>query len=273
MSVWLCRQEPVKRPFYIRELDLHIHSSQELSYVIVNNPLLALEDFVDERLFAFVNEQLDMGFLSLKMERLKRAGESDSEVLCLFLQEADYCLPAEITAFRQKAVLYKKMPLPQYRKEQADYLFRIGQYRKALSVYHKIMEMPRDIHISDGFLGTIQGNMAASYARLLQYEQAAKAYEKSYFYAKDPAILKRLYFLTKIEAKLKLSDHVGALMAEAVNPEWEEEFETFHKQVLDSEERKQLSELFGRDSIRRLQGAAAMINDWKRKYRRMQSPS
>lgn len=273
MSVWLCREEPVRRPFYIRELDLHVFSSQELSYVIVNNPLLAMEGFVDERLFTFVREQLDMGFLSLKMERLKHSGESDDEVLCLFLQEAEYCLFAEINAFRQKISGYKKMPLPEYRKEWADYLFRLGQYRKALPVYQKILEMPGDSHISEVFLGIILNNIGACYARLMRYEQAAKAYEKSYFYVKDPEVLKRLYFLTRMEPEPKLSDRGRELMEQAVSPEWEAEYQTVREQAQTSEELKQLEDLFDRDPIRRLQGAGAMITEWKRKYRRMQSPS
>ena len=42
MSLILCRQEPVKIPLYIEDLGIHIYSSQELCYVIYNNPLLVL---------------------------------------------------------------------------------------------------------------------------------------------------------------------------------------------------------------------------------------
>ena len=44
MSLILCRQEPVKIPLYIEDLGIHIYSSQELCYVIYNNPLLVLEE-------------------------------------------------------------------------------------------------------------------------------------------------------------------------------------------------------------------------------------
>ena len=39
MSLILCRQEPVRHPFYIERLGVHIASSQELCYVIYQNPL------------------------------------------------------------------------------------------------------------------------------------------------------------------------------------------------------------------------------------------
>ena len=44
MSLILCRQEPVTVPLYIEDLGIHIYSSQELCYVIYNNPLLVLEE-------------------------------------------------------------------------------------------------------------------------------------------------------------------------------------------------------------------------------------
>ena len=44
MSLILCRQEPVTVPLYIEDLGIHLYSSQELCYVIYNNPLLVLEE-------------------------------------------------------------------------------------------------------------------------------------------------------------------------------------------------------------------------------------
>ena len=38
MSLILCRQEPVKHPYYIDVLGIHIHSSQELCYIVYNHP-------------------------------------------------------------------------------------------------------------------------------------------------------------------------------------------------------------------------------------------
>ena len=54
MSLILCRQEPVKHPFYFEGLGVHLYSSQELCYVIYQNPLLVLDHFVDEHLIEFI---------------------------------------------------------------------------------------------------------------------------------------------------------------------------------------------------------------------------
>ena len=57
MSLILCRQEPVRHPFYIERLGVHIASSQELCYVIYQNPLLVLDGFVDDRLIEFIRSE------------------------------------------------------------------------------------------------------------------------------------------------------------------------------------------------------------------------
>ena len=53
MSLILCRQEPVRHPFYIERLGVHIASSQELCYVIYQNPLLVLALATNETKFIY----------------------------------------------------------------------------------------------------------------------------------------------------------------------------------------------------------------------------
>ena len=97
MSLLLCRREFVKHPFYIEILGIYIYSSQELCYVICNHPLLVMDGFVDKALFGFVKNELGMGAVAGRMEKLSETGSRPEEVLYLFLAEqvpADSgCLP------------------------------------------------------------------------------------------------------------------------------------------------------------------------------------
>ena len=70
MSLLLCRRERVKHPFYIEVLGIHIYSSQELCYVIYHHPLLVMNDFADASLFSFIKNELGLGFLAGRMEKL-----------------------------------------------------------------------------------------------------------------------------------------------------------------------------------------------------------
>ena len=69
MSLILCRQEPVTSPYFVEELGVHLYSSQELNYVIYHHPLLVMEDFVNERLAAFLRTELRLPFLAERIQK------------------------------------------------------------------------------------------------------------------------------------------------------------------------------------------------------------
>ena len=81
MSLILCRQEPVTVPLYIEDLGIHIYSSQELCYVIYNNPLLVLEGFIDKRLTEFLRSELRMPFLAERVEKWMDSHGATEEIL------------------------------------------------------------------------------------------------------------------------------------------------------------------------------------------------
>ena len=96
----LCREKTVTHPYYVKELGIHLYTGEELSYFICHNILLIDEDFVDERLFDFL-EQLGETRLCERARRLaEQAGLFD--VLYLLLQELHYYNTAELFAFRRR---------------------------------------------------------------------------------------------------------------------------------------------------------------------------
>ena len=132
MSLLLCRQEHVKRPYFMESMGIHLYSSQELSYVIFNHPMLVLDGFVDERLLAFLREELNQGFLALKLERWLKSGENPDEALMIILQECDYYSMAEVGRFRQMAATLRKKHPAEFMCMKADELFSLRQYGRAV---------------------------------------------------------------------------------------------------------------------------------------------
>ena len=103
MTLWsliLCRQEPVKIPLYIEDLGIHIYSSQEICYVIYNNPLLVLEDFIDSRLTEFLRSELRMPFLAGEDRKWMSRGAT-GEILYLILPGVQLLFPEGAGCHRQ----------------------------------------------------------------------------------------------------------------------------------------------------------------------------
>ena len=204
MSLLLCRYEPVKHPYYIEILGIHIHSSQELCYVIYNHPLLVMEDFVDESLLVFIREELDMAYLADKLKVLMDGKSKSDDLLFLILSECDYYTDQEQSRFRQTVTGLRKLHPAQYAKARADDLFHKKQYGKAAQRYERLLEYPKDKVVDDGFLAGIYHNLGASYAQMFQFDRAFKALDKSYNMNKDMGTLKQIYYLTVFEPALPI---------------------------------------------------------------------
>ena len=242
MSLILCRQEPVKHPYYIDVLGIHIHSSQELCYIVYNHPVLVMDDFLDDLLIDFIRKDLDMDYLAGRMEKLVETGTR----------------PA-----------LRALHPAQYEKQRADYMFGQQQYGKAAARYGKILEYPRDKVVEDLFLAKVYNNLGACYAMMFQFHKALGCYDKAYELGKDDALLKRIYFLTVFAPELDVKDKYQSVFTDERKRKWSGEIDLAALEAGQAEEVRALRALFKKDPIKRMSGAAEMVRRWKQEYRMM----
>lgn len=267
MSLWYCRQETVKHPFYMELLGIHLFSSQELSYVIYHNPLLVLDGFVDDSLLDFLRDELNMGFLALKIERWLKSSENPDDVLVMLLQECDYYTTAEIAGFRQQLQALRKLPPAEFKKQKADSLFAVSQYGKARRLYYELLEEADTM--SGLFAGQLWHNIGTCYARMFYLQKAFQAYQKAFAATRDSRMLEKLYYLTRLDEKLVLDEQDAALISPEEKAAWEQKFNQTRENVGQSKAVQELEDLFGRDPIRRQAGMTRIITRWKKEYRSM----
>lgn len=271
MSLILCRQEPVRQPFYFEGLGVRLYSSQELCYVIYNHPLLVMEGFVDKNLIRFIREELDMGFLALKLEKWQESGEDTDTLLTLILHECDYYHAPEVSRFEQKLQTYRKMTRLEFLKTKADYLFSIKQYGKAIAEYHKITESIKGKRVPDTFQAKIYNNLGAAYARMFMTDKACQAYQKSYNLVNKPEILKQICYLTKWNPDLAVHEQMRTRMTEELKKECESEQKRAEEKAGEADSLVELEKLFQKDPIKRLKGAGDLVLKWKQEYRNIMS--
>ena len=269
MSLILCRQEPVTTPYYIEELGIHIYSSQELCYVIYNHPLLVMDNFVDAGLVEFLRSELRMPFLAERIEKWLDGRGSSDELLFLILQECAYYSPQEQSRYRQLVNGLRKISADEYAKRRADYHYRLGLFGKAISMYEKILEGGKEKHLSGEFKSKIWNNIAACYTKLFCYQKAMYAYDCAWNEKADKNYLKRMYFLTLMEPELVLKDRYRELIEKEDTCTWNVEAQGYLDEVATAGEVLRLTQLFEKDPIRRISGAAEIVNQWKGQYRKM----
>ncbi|NBH34635.1 hypothetical protein D3Z58_13945 [Clostridiaceae bacterium] len=269
MSLLLCRQEHVKRPYFMEAMGIHLYSSQELSYVIFNYPLLVMDGFVDERLLTFLREELNQGFLALKLERwIKKKGSMD-EALMIILQECDYYSMAEVGRFRQMAAALRKKHPADFNRMKADELFSLKQYGRAVEIYQELLQLPYGDFVDDLFLGRVWNNLGACYGRMFQLNKAFEAFQNAYRKNEQETVLERLYELSKIDERLVLGEEFMVQITEQKKAQWDKKLQQARETARKSQKVKDLENLFQKDPIKRQSGAADLLHTWKQEYRNM----
>lgn len=269
MSLLLCRQESVRHPLYVEFLGIHLYSSQELCYVIYNHPLLVLDGFAGESLLVFLKDELNLGFLALKLERWLKSGENADEIFSMILQECDYYKPAEINRFKQQVAGIRRMHPAEYRKLKADELFGLRQYGRAVEMYQELLDTPADSYVDEMFIGRIWNNLGACYARMFQLERAFAAFEASYGKTGERQVLERIYELTLLDGRLVLGDRLAAQITEELKSTWTAKMEAAREKAAQSDQAREIEELFAKDPVKRQAGAAKLVTQWKQEYRSM----
>jgi tetratricopeptide (TPR) repeat protein len=248
-------------------LGVHLYSSQELAYVIFNHPLLVMDNFIDDSLLDFLRDELNQGFLALRIERYLRGGGSPDEALTMILSESDYYSSSEIGKFRQLLHNFRTRHPAEYGKVKGDELFSLRQYGRAGEIYRELLDTPKDNVVDDMFLGKIWFNLGSCYARMFRFDKALDAFEHSYMRSSQKNALEQMVLLTMLDGRLGLSDRMKAFVDDELKARCEERFSEAQKKAEQSERVREIDNLFERDKIKRREGQKRLIEQWKNDYR------
>ena len=264
----LCREKTVTHPYYVKELGIHLYTGEELSYFICHNILLIDEDFVDERLFDFL-EQLGETRLCERARRLaEQAGLFD--VLYLLLQELHYYNTAELFAFRRRLEELSEASAGARMKAKGDYLFECGQYYHAIRVYEQVMESGSSELADSEFVAKIWHNKGCCNARLEIFDEAMYCMEKAYRLTKDTALLEKMFVISELGG-----ERIPHAADDVITPNMRRQFRT------DLDDRKKLAMYTGKalevatvmDKApeKREEECRSLLARWKEEYRRKQA--
>ncbi len=268
MSVIVCRPEQVTHPYYVEGLGVNIRSSQELCYAIYHHPMLFLDKFGEQNIIDFIRDELGMGFVAARMEQRVKTGEKPEDLMLLFMQECDYYTGAELNRLRQTLASFRRMTPLEYAKAKTDYLVQFKQYGKAIAGYEAILEAADDKK-DDLLIGKVWNNLGTCYARIFQFGKAMDSYEKAYTRKKDLKALEKMYHLTRLSPDVELKDRYRSLISQQLKEQWDKDFDQAGERAAQSRELKKLEALFQKDSLRRAEAAANLVEEWKQEYRAM----
>lgn len=254
----LCRGKKAGHPFYIERIDSSIYTIEELCFYFEHNLCLVDESILNERLCRWLEEELGLGRLGRRLMERMGAGETTGNLVLLVFKDTGYLQPAECRSIQEQFARMELQPQDIRKKTQADFLANHGMYSGAIGMYRQILKEKSDGRMGIQFYAGILNNMAAVYARMFLFREAAECLWNSYEMVRSNAVYHRYlailpYFLSEEAYKQRLAEwKVPKAQIENIEKEKEAAAASLHTRPLFQEA--------GREEL------AAFLEQEKKKY-------
>ena len=178
--VILCETQVATTSYIFPNTKIEVFSYEELCYYIYNNIALLSEEYVGKKMFDWIEKELAMPELAMKLRVVKEKESTDlTDLLTTILTHKEFYTIPEVKEFILQIERMKGLTPQQFRKKQADGFLRYRKYVKAASIYDEILEQNPDMK-NDKLLGAIYHNRGVALANNFELEEAMKSYQKAY---------------------------------------------------------------------------------------------
>ena len=136
---YLCGTPRAQHPFYIESIGIHIWSIEELCYYMKENVYLLDETILNEKLCAWLSEELGLKKLARVLLNAMEAGGPAMDFVMPIFQECGYLTRTELSYFREQLQQVQIESQDVRKKMKADYLVNYGMYVRAIGEYENIL--------------------------------------------------------------------------------------------------------------------------------------
>lgn len=259
---YLCGTARARHPYYIESIGLNIWSIEELCYYMKENVYLLDETILNGRLCDWLAGELGLERLA---RILKKALEKEAPAMDFVMpvfQECGYLTRTELLYFKEELLQVQIEPQDVRKKMKADYLVSYGMYVRAIEEYEKILLKRSPGRLGTQFYATVLENMAAAYARLFRFEEAADCLWESYSALKSRKVYEKYLrilplFLSESRYRERLAqikadrDHAATMRADT---------EAILREAQESRFAKEWDELPAREQLEKLKKEYIKMN-------------
>ena len=256
-------------PYFAEKLGINIYTGEELSYFIYNYYMLLDDDFLEDRLFNFIERELDMKELSAKLRKW-RGRVSYEELLLVILQDIRYYGSKELTDFYAKLESMSREGTEYVIKEKADYLVNMGHSYEGLRLYDRLLAGKSEKSLPEHFAAAVHYNKGVALARIYANRGAMREFARSYDIDKNEEALKHMLFLTLLEPSLQLPEGLEEAVTEEQREAWTLEYEDRKNRALFRGKALDVDSAMELDEIKRPQRLEQLLAEWKAEYVRCQ---
>lgn len=188
---YLCEAKRARHPYYIESVGIHIWSVEELCYYMKENVYLLDETILNEELCDWLEDETRLARLASVLRQALERGAAASEFVLPIFQECGYLSEPQYQYFQEELAQVQIEPRDIRKKMKADYLVNYGMYVRAIEEYEGILRKQAPGRMGIQFYAAVWENMAAAYARLFRFEEAADCLWHSYSILKSRKVYER----------------------------------------------------------------------------------
>ena len=231
-TVKLCVHELAKTPYFVEETGISIYSIEELAYYLYENIYLIDERLVEEKLYTWIERELEMGFLAERLRNGKTTGNHVYNQVMTILKASEYYSEEELKELSEKIRMISTLQTQERMKYRADELLQNKNYWAAVVEYERILSIRQNSKLKVDFYAMVWNNLGGCYARLFLFEKAASCYENAYQFQKIAEYKEKAHYARR------LADYGQAELEELLESKLSEEFIKQAENVLKSLEEK-----------------------------------
>lgn len=174
----LCLSELATTPYYVSGLGVNVYSIEELCFLLSENAYILDNDLLDTSLCNFIDKQLKMKDLALKLKKLVDENKSIGEFVTTILTETGYLSDEKIAEVKQVLLDNSMLGFSRKHKARGDSLLRSRKYTLAIDEYQYILSNIDKAEETELY-SAILHNIGTAYAHMFLFRKAAYYYREA----------------------------------------------------------------------------------------------
>lgn len=208
----LCEGTVAKIPFGIPYANQQVYSVEELCYYVYNHIYTITEDFFQQPMAQWLEEQAGCPVLGKKLRNMLAEGVGMKDLVVTLLCGCDYYREEEIRKLVEIMNGIANLPLYKRKKMKADNYLRAGRYGKSLLEYRKLLHGSFAVNFSTEEYGDILHNQGIAHFYTSSFDEAASDFKEAY---------------VRNNKKISLQHYLWILLMEEKNQQFEVEAVSF----------------------------------------------
>lgn len=177
-TVILCNGNYAETPYFIAQEELRLYSVEELCYYLYKNAFLLQDDFFDDSLITWMEEELGLAEWAGTLKEYRQGEDALLRSIEFLFLSTGYFTQNDCEKIRKILQDGSRLSVEERRKLRADAYCKRRRYVMAIEEYEELLKNCKEDQ--EKFKAKLYHNMGVCLAGMFVYDQAAKAFEKAF---------------------------------------------------------------------------------------------